>query len=166
MRRLVPSATCQSSDLDISRGRDSRTGQCVELPIASLCGNHYVACFEPRLVPLSKVLYHTCFICGQRCKWWSRQPKLTSSVISDMKPIIYIYRFCCWTLTWLLRHWAWLRRGYWRYRNLIDCLKWSFGSIDRPSHITNTHCVSYIIKFVNYTAIKLSTSTADYLHLV
>ena len=56
----------------------------------SSCGNHYVAGFEPRLVPLSKALYHTCFICGQRCKWWSRLPKLTSLVISDVKPIIYI----------------------------------------------------------------------------
>ena len=46
--------------------------------------------FEPWLLPLSKALYHTCFICGQRCKWWSRRPKLTSSVISDVKPIIYI----------------------------------------------------------------------------
>ena len=27
-----------------------------------------------------------------------------------------------WTPIWLLRHWAWLRRGYWRYRNLIDWL--------------------------------------------
>ena len=31
-------------------------------------------------------------------------------------------RFCCWTLIRLSRHWAWLRRGYWRYRNLIDWL--------------------------------------------
>ena len=32
-------------------------------------------------------------------------------------------RFCCWTLIWLSRHWAWLRRGYWRYRSwLIDWL--------------------------------------------
>ena len=30
--------------------------------------------------------------------------------------------FCCWTLIWLSRHWAWLRRGYWRYRSLIDWL--------------------------------------------
>ena len=29
-------------------------------------------------------------------------------------------RFCCWTLIWLSRHWAWLRWGYWCYRNLID----------------------------------------------
>ena len=49
--------------------------------------------FEPRLVPLSKAPYHTCFICGQRCKWWSRRPKLTSSVISDVKQIIYIFFF-------------------------------------------------------------------------
>ena len=49
--------------------------------------------FNPQLVPLSKVLYHTCFICGQRCKCWSRRPKLTSSVISDVKPIIYIFFF-------------------------------------------------------------------------
>ena len=31
-------------------------------------------------------------------------------------------RFCCWTLIWLLRHWARLCRGYWRYRSLIDWL--------------------------------------------
>ena len=47
--------------------------------------------FESRLVPLCKALYHTCFIWGQRCKWWSRRPKLTPSVISDVKPIIYIF---------------------------------------------------------------------------
>ena len=45
----------------------------------------------PRLVPLSKALYHTCFIRGQGCEWWSRRRKLPSSVISDVKPIIYIY---------------------------------------------------------------------------
>ena len=66
---------------------------CQMLAIASLCGNHYVAGFESRLVLLSKALYHTCFICGQRCKWWSRRPKLTLSVISDVKPIIYILHF-------------------------------------------------------------------------
>ena len=43
-----------------------------------------------RLVPLSKALYHICFICRQRCNWWSRWPKLTWSVISDVKPIINI----------------------------------------------------------------------------
>ena len=46
--------------------------------------------FEPRLVPLSRALYHTCFIYGQRCKCWSRRPKLISSVISDVKLVIYI----------------------------------------------------------------------------
>ena len=30
--------------------------------------------------------------------------------------------FCCWTLMRLSRHWAWLRREYWRYRSLIDWL--------------------------------------------
>ena len=40
---------------------------------------------------LSKALYHACFICGQSCKWWSHRPKLTSSVISDVTPIIYIF---------------------------------------------------------------------------
>ena len=29
-------------------------------------------------------------------------------------------RFCCWILIRLSRHWAWLCRGYWRYRSLID----------------------------------------------
>ena len=50
---------------------------------------HWV--FEPQLVPPSKALYQTCFTCGQRCKCWSRRPKLTSSVISDVECIIYIF---------------------------------------------------------------------------
>ena len=33
-----------------------------------------------------------------------------------------LHRFGCWTLIWLLYPWAWLLRGYWRYRNLIDCI--------------------------------------------
>ena len=68
-------------------------GNVSDMAIASLCSNHYVASFEPRLVPLSKLLYHTCCICGQRCKCWSRRPKLTSSVISDVKHIIYIFTY-------------------------------------------------------------------------
>ena len=63
----------------------------ITFTMVQMHGNHYVAGLEPRLVPLSKALYHTCFICGHRCKRWSRRPKLTSSVISDVKPIIYIY---------------------------------------------------------------------------
>ena len=48
--------------------------------------------FESGLCPpLSKALYHICVICGQRCKWWACRPKLSSSVISDVKSIIYIY---------------------------------------------------------------------------
>ena len=31
-------------------------------------------------------------------------------------------RVCCWTLIWLSHHWAWRRRGYWRYRSLIEWL--------------------------------------------
>ena len=31
-----------------------------------------------------------------------------------------LHRFCCRTPIWVSRHWAWLCRGYWRYRNLID----------------------------------------------
>ena len=73
-------------------GWDSRTAYCVGLAIASLCGSHNVAGFESRLVLLSKALYHTCFICGQRCKLWSRRPKLTSLVISDVKPITYSFK--------------------------------------------------------------------------
>ena len=33
-----------------------------------------------------------------------------------------LHRFCCWALIWMSRHWAWLRRGYWRYRNLVGWL--------------------------------------------
>ena len=35
--------------------------------------------------------YHICWMCEQRCKCWSHRPKMTSSVISDVTPIIYIY---------------------------------------------------------------------------
>ena len=45
------------------------------------------------LAPTSKVLHHTCFIGGQGCKWRSRRPKPTLSVISDVEHIIYIYLF-------------------------------------------------------------------------
>ena len=41
-------------------------------------------CNRIQLVPLNKALCHTCFTCGQGCKWWSCQPKLTSSAISDV----------------------------------------------------------------------------------
>ena len=44
-------------------------------------------------MPLSKILFYTCFTCGQRCKCWSRRPKLTSSVISDVSYINFIYLF-------------------------------------------------------------------------
>ena len=33
-----------------------------------------------------------------------------------------LHKFCCWSLIWMSRHWAWLRRGYWCYRNLVDWL--------------------------------------------
>ena len=33
-----------------------------------------------------------------------------------------LHQFCRWTLIWLLRHWAWLQQGYWRYRNMIGWL--------------------------------------------
>ena len=31
-------------------------------------------------------------------------------------------RFCCWTLIWLSRHWAWVHRGYWCYICLFEWL--------------------------------------------
>ena len=50
----------------------------------------------PRLVSLSKIFSHTCFIHEQGCKWWSRLPKMTSSVISDVKPVIHFFTFLGW----------------------------------------------------------------------
>ena len=62
-------------------------------------------------------------------------------------------RFCCWTPIRLSRHWAWHRRGYWRYRKLIDWLisyflllpflapfSWCclFGEIWLPSNLSNS----------------------------
>ena len=49
--------------------------------------------------------------------------------------------FCCWTLIWLSRHWAWLRRGYWRYRGFIDWL------IDIPLHRSRSRCSRHCDKF-------------------
>ena len=44
----------------------------------------------PRLARLNEALYRAWLICGRICKWWFRRPKLTSSVISDVKGIFYI----------------------------------------------------------------------------
>ena len=46
-----------------------------------------------RLAPISRVLYHTCFIREQVCRWWSCWLKLTLLVISDVRPILYIFTF-------------------------------------------------------------------------
>ena len=48
-------------------------------------------------------------------------------------------QICCWTLIRLSHHWAWLRRGYWRCRPLIDWLidwliEWSFNKISKQCH--------------------------------
>ena len=63
------------------------TGYCFVVWQSLHCG------FRIPVVPLSKVLYHTCFVSGQRCKYWSRQPKLTSSVSSDVKPFTFTFLF-------------------------------------------------------------------------
>ena len=50
-------------------------------------------------------------------------------------------RFCCWTLTWLSRYWAWLCRGYWRYRSLIDWLiDWFRLYVTHGTCIISTVC--------------------------
>ena len=58
-------------------------------------------------------------------------------------------RFCCWTLIWLSRHRAWLRRGYWRYRSfdwLIDWLTLPLNSDINSSHTSNDYqsCIQEI----------------------
>ena len=58
--------------------------------VARVSDSHQESGFVSQRVPLRKALYHACFICGQS-KWWSRQAKLTLSVISVVKPIIYIF---------------------------------------------------------------------------
>ena len=52
------------------------------------------------MVPLSKAVYDTYFIHGQGYKWWSLHLKLTSPVISVVKPIIF--RFTFYILTFYL----------------------------------------------------------------
>ena len=50
----------------------------------------------------------------------------------------------------LLRHWAWLRRGYWRYRNLIDWL------IDLYIYI-----YIYILNILLYNHISKASSLSE-----
>ena len=96
-------------------------------------------------MPLSKALYHTCFICGQRCKWWSRRPKLTSSVISDVKPIIYIYIY---------------HRGIWPIVRKTTCRGVMYSgslqlipSVRLPEYCLNCELVFFLRFFSMYTSI-------------
>ena len=95
-------------------------------------------------------LYHTCSIRVQECKSWFRQPKLTSSVISNFKPVIYFcsqkrkqarasinsrcpslgahhIRFCS-----FFNEFAWSSSG----RNIV---------LQDYCHVINIHCVPFVV---------------------
>ena len=75
---------------------------------------HYLSVQPPRLPPSEDVSKHTFstwpFPCRHRC------------TLLPVDVTERLQRLLIWTPIWLLRHWVWLRRGYWRYRNLIDWL--------------------------------------------
>ena len=75
---------------------------------------HYLSVQPPRLPPSEDVSKHTF------STWPSLHSHRCALLPVDVMERLQQHRI--WTLIWLLRHWAWLRRGYWRYRNLIDWL--------------------------------------------
>ena len=85
------------------------------------------------VVSLSIALYHTWLIFRQGCKWPSLQPKLTSSLISDIKSIIYIFlnlRLHFYTFyinwlkgtSWIQSHNVWLRAQYTAHYTFYICI--------------------------------------------
>ena len=50
--------------------------------------------------------------------------------------VVLLHQCCCWALSRMSCHWAWLCRGYWPYRNLIDWL--IFDSLCGPQKQTPT----------------------------
>ena len=74
---------------------------------------------EKLLIMLTiKNLWYTLVCIGIRGKMLSIVKSMHSPWPVDVMELFA--RFCCWTLILVSRHWAWLRRGYWRYRSLTD----------------------------------------------
>ena len=73
---------------------------------------HYLCVQPPWLPPSEEVSKHDLAFSPRRHRCAQRPVDVTE----------YLQRICIWTPVWLLRHRAWLRRGCWRYRNLIDWL--------------------------------------------
>ena len=75
---------------------------------------HYLYILPPRLPPSEDVSIHTF------STWPPPRRHRCAQLSVDVTK--RLQRLRIWTPIWLLRHWAWLRRGYWCYRNLIDWL--------------------------------------------
>ena len=75
---------------------------------------HYLSVQPPRLPPSEDVSKHT-------FSTWSF-PRRHRCAPLPVDVTERLQRLRIWTPIWLLRHWAWLRRAYWRNRNLIDSL--------------------------------------------
>ena len=71
-------------------------------------------------------------------------------------------RFCCWTLIWLSRHWVWLRRGYWRYRSLID---WLIDTVLDGFHSYCTTMVTTVPRIGEGTVVLPVTPSACIVHI-
>ena len=84
----------------------------VPLPFATTF--HYLSVQPPRLPSSEDVSKHT-------FSTWP-PPRRHRGALLPVDVTERLQRLYIWTPIWRLRHWAWLRRGYWRYRNLIDWL--------------------------------------------
>ena len=89
-------------------------GPSVHVPLLFGTTFHYLSVQPPRLPPSEDVSKHT-------FSTWP-YPRRHRCALLPVDVTERLQRLRIWTPIWLLRHWAWLRRGYWRYRNLIDWL--------------------------------------------
>ena len=75
---------------------------------------HYLSVQPPRLPPSEDISKHT---------FWLGLPlRRHQCALLPIDITKRLQRLHIGTPIWLLHHWAWLCRGYWRYRNLIDWL--------------------------------------------
>ena len=89
-------------------------GPSAHVPLLFGTNFRYLSIQPPRLPPSEDVSKHTF------STWPSPRRHRCAQLPVDVTERFQLLRI--WTQIWLLRHWAWLCRRYWRYRNLIDWL--------------------------------------------
>ena len=89
-------------------------GPSAHVPLLFVTAFHCLCVQPPRLPPSEGVSKHTFLT------WPS--PRRHRCALLPVDVTERLQRLRIWTAIWLLCHWAWLRQGYWHYRNLIDWL--------------------------------------------